>query len=64
MTTDRAILILKSYRENLVNSVSTELTGDIKAFDLAINCLYEKQIADEKKESKNRAYAEEWENRI
>lgn len=48
MTTDRAILILKSYRENLVNSVSTELTEDIKAFDLAINCLYEKQIADEK----------------
>lgn len=39
MTNEEAIEVIKEYRDNLINSPSNQLDGDIKAFDMAIQSL-------------------------
>ena len=39
MTKDEAITVIKAYRDNLTNSASNQLDGDVEAFDMAIKAL-------------------------
>lgn len=39
MSKEEAIEILKAYKQNLLNSCSNQLDGDIEAFDIAIKAL-------------------------
>ena len=42
MTNNEAVTVIKAYRNNLTNSVSNLLDGDIEAFDMAIAALEER----------------------
>ena len=46
MTREEATEILKAYRNKLSNSVSNQLDGDIKAFDMAIKALEQEPCED------------------
>ena len=39
MTREEAIEVMKAYRDKVINSVSNQLDGDIKAFNMAIRAL-------------------------
>lgn len=39
MTREKAIEVIKAYRDKLTHSVSNQLDGDIEAFDMAIKAL-------------------------
>ena len=46
MTKEQAIEVIKAYRDKLTNSVSNQLDGDIKAFDMAIQALSQEPCDD------------------
>ena len=45
MTREEAIEVMKAYRDKVINSVSNQLDGDIKAFEMAIQALSQEQIS-------------------
>ena len=46
MTREEAIEVMKAYRDKVINSVSNQLDGDIKAFDMAIQALSQEPCND------------------
>ena len=46
MTREEAIEVVKAYRDNLYNSASNQLDGDIQALDMAISALKQQPCDD------------------
>ena len=50
MTREEAIEVIKAYRDNLTNSTSNQLDGDIKAFEMAIQALSQEPLENIREE--------------
>ena len=46
MTREVAIEVMKAYRDKVINSVSNQLDGDIKAFEMAIQALSQEPTSE------------------